>query len=1495
MTVFNDEFDRGDASSPGNGWTGYSSRMLLKSGAIVPPGTNTYVERAPVVMATGNHSSAFQMGNTYGGSFTGPCVRLPELGTSNSNTEAFYGFFLTGSTGTAFSIRRKEANSTTMTMLGSGNTPTDSRIEGLKMKLEVEETSSAVILRGYVNDVLVVQAQDASGAVPATQRGVGVYSSGTTAPSLRIARFASTDLSAAPEVDTTAPTVPSGIILFANDPTSTSISWNASTDNVGVASYRVQRNGVTIAPALTNRTYVDTGLSANTAYSYTVSAVDAAGNRSAESAAQTIRTSLSGTVTETDFYIWRNGAMVPLQVLGIYGNGRIRPVDHAKHISASPAQLLHLDPLDGMNHFSLAMSRDGLSAPVIKTGSEVSAGFALSPYFDASYHEPAKRYYNTFSIISAVNAATSLDGVLAALDPIEATYGFNVTVPATGSNVENISWTALTDLETIKNRVGALVQEVAKYPSAGVQSTPLSTVAITDGVSYMNSPGASIWSAATTTIFLDSRWGDRVFRKQFHHEYMHAAIYLNTVWDAAMQANFSAQNPSGSAFGASFTGDHPAGYMSDWARYNVTEDIADLHCFLMSDHLALLAKSVVARDAVVSRKVGLLRQALGFLSPVMSSVDFYRLAPSETRGVQMSARLDGPKLPGSNFTGTELKEVNSNGSVYTFNPFVGTHYIRGKMRIVHLPPNNPETVIAELNNGSGDRASIRAYLSNGVVSLGAFINGSLVTPRLMDPLVLNAEFEFSIRVVDGQLRIYYGSMRDPIITSTALLSTGSASWSFRVGVQNRSNSTSDLPSEYSRVIVRDLEHWHTGWPTVFNKAIESVYSPAITTTPTTPVDPAPTPTGTPATVLNIGTAPGKNHFSVQVAPNGGSTFVTKTQADIAAGYNEDPYFKVVNSGGINRVQFWARADGPTTSGSSFARSELRELDLNGTNMGFDAKDGGVHQLHFRARVTHLPPDDSEVCIAQLHNGDTERLAIRTTSNGDGTCRLVGRANGSQIVVFADNYVPNTEFEGMLEIVAGEARFYYNNMNVPAATSNALVSTGSSSWYQKVGNYNQFNETSASATEYASTEIRDLWHWHTGWPVPTGVTNPYHNQTSTGNPTGSIVTMWAGGLTSTGFTASATASGAPSAKLAVSTSADMSNPILAATTSTPDSAGYVKSTITGLTPNTKYYYAMQLGSGIDKAKIQSLRTAPQGASSFKFAFSSCDNANGVSAAYGRIKAHSPLFFLSVGDFHYADNATASETNYHNKFNTMLSASGSGPMLKEMAFDYTWSDHDFGPNNSYGTGGTGATVKPYAQSAYRKRVPHYSLPSATGGIYHTYVIGRVRFIVTDNRSYKSVQTATDNSSKTVLGAEQKTWFKNTITAATEPLIFWGNDQPFSNYSDADDEWPSYNTERTELANFIKASGKNVEILAGDMHAVGYDDGTNSLGIPVMHSSPLHQGASKKVNTLTWGPSPSSGTVEQYSIIEITDTGTAVTRKFTAYNNSNVVAYTNSKTYS
>jgi chitodextrinase len=81
--------------------------------------------------------------------------------------------------------------------------------------------------------------------------------------------------------DVTAPTPPRGLVAVSGN-AQVSIAWSASTDNVGVAGYRVFRDGTQVAQTGTP-TFTDLGLANATLYTYYVTAYDAAGNVSAPS------------------------------------------------------------------------------------------------------------------------------------------------------------------------------------------------------------------------------------------------------------------------------------------------------------------------------------------------------------------------------------------------------------------------------------------------------------------------------------------------------------------------------------------------------------------------------------------------------------------------------------------------------------------------------------------------------------------------------------------------------------------------------------------------------------------------------------------------------------------------------------------------------------------------------------------------------------------------------------------------------------------------------------------------------------------------------------------------------------------------------------------------------------------------------------------------------------------------------------------------------------
>jgi len=117
--------------------------------------------------------------------------------------------------------------------------------------------------------------------------------------------------------DTTAPTVPTGLVGTAGDRRAT-LTWTASTDaDTGVRNYRIFRDGVSIAYT-ENTGYVDTERTNGTAYSYRVAAVDNSLNESTWSDAVSV-TPTAATVAGVAFLDRELGADAALGVEIAFG------------------------------------------------------------------------------------------------------------------------------------------------------------------------------------------------------------------------------------------------------------------------------------------------------------------------------------------------------------------------------------------------------------------------------------------------------------------------------------------------------------------------------------------------------------------------------------------------------------------------------------------------------------------------------------------------------------------------------------------------------------------------------------------------------------------------------------------------------------------------------------------------------------------------------------------------------------------------------------------------------------------------------------------------------------------------------------------------------------------------------------------------------------------------------------------------------------------------
>ncbi|MBM1151585.1 fibronectin type III domain-containing protein [Enterococcus durans] len=93
-------------------------------------------------------------------------------------------------------------------------------------------------------------------------------------------------------LDLESPSIPQNLLVESVTSNTVSLSWDASTDNIGVAGYRVYRDKQ-LVQEVQGEQFTDTGLTEDTEYTYEVRAFDIAGNQSEASNEVFARTSVS--------------------------------------------------------------------------------------------------------------------------------------------------------------------------------------------------------------------------------------------------------------------------------------------------------------------------------------------------------------------------------------------------------------------------------------------------------------------------------------------------------------------------------------------------------------------------------------------------------------------------------------------------------------------------------------------------------------------------------------------------------------------------------------------------------------------------------------------------------------------------------------------------------------------------------------------------------------------------------------------------------------------------------------------------------------------------------------------------------------------------------------------------------------------------------------------------------------------------------------------------
>jgi chitodextrinase len=221
--------------------------------------------------------------------------------------------------------------------------------------------------------------------------------------------------------DTVAPSAPTSLTASGTTQSTTNLSWNASTDNVGVTGYDVVR-GTTVIATVTGTTYQATGLTPSTAYSFRVRAKDAAGNVSGNSNTANI-TTLSPPDTQA-----------PSTPLNLVASGTTQTTtDLNWSASSDNVGVVGYDVYQGSTNLGTVTST---SANITGLTANTSYTFRVTAK-DAAGN--VSGFSNTVNVTTLPNVTTGCSGGISSFPYAE---GFENTLGAwTQSTADDINWT----------------------------------------------------------------------------------------------------------------------------------------------------------------------------------------------------------------------------------------------------------------------------------------------------------------------------------------------------------------------------------------------------------------------------------------------------------------------------------------------------------------------------------------------------------------------------------------------------------------------------------------------------------------------------------------------------------------------------------------------------------------------------------------------------------------------------------------------------------------------------------------------------------------------------------------------------------------------------------------------------------------------------------------------------------------------------------------------
>ena len=217
-----------------------------------------------------------------------------------------------------------------------------------------------------------------------------------------------------------------------------------------------------------------------------------------------------------------------------------------------------------------------------------------------------------------------------------------------------------------------------------------------------------------------------------------------------------------------------------------------------------------------------------------------------------------------------------------------------------------------------------------------------------------------------------------------------------------------------------------------------------------------------ATTLNPNVSPGGNfnlaiwQLQLPVGSPGSPTTIQPAQLKGASGYSNPSFFWTDKNDGS--MTFWAPEKGVTTPNSNYARTELREMNSNGSAADWTL--AGNHTLSAELRVVSVTKN---VCVGQVHLGSggsstKPLLELYYRPNGDIYLGTETSPAGGQTLHQAGNVPLGVKWTYVINVTGNTI-----NLTINGTRSSYGIPSSFNPYkqYFKAGSYNQSSSDSTS--------------------------------------------------------------------------------------------------------------------------------------------------------------------------------------------------------------------------------------------------------------------------------------------------------------------------------------------------------------------------------------------------------------------------------------------------